>query len=208
MTPSLIEIAATDTCWTLTLNRADKANALSKAMLEDLDAAVAGAQSAGARVLVITGRGKVFSAGADLEEVQGGTLATDPIWEQLSGRIASFRGLTICALNGTCAGGAVGMMLACDLRVAVEGAKVFYPVLKIGVLPQPSDPARMARLIGEGRAKLVLLGGTKVETRDAVSWGLFDRVVRTEDMGEMLATLSADAERATPSLLGSIKSLF
>ncbi len=204
----MIEIAAGAARWTITINRPDKANALTGRMLEDLDAAVAGAQSAGARVLVITGRGRVFSAGADLDEARGGTLTTDPIWEQLSGRIAAFPGLTICALNGTCAGGALGMMLASDLRVAVDGAKVFYPVVKNGFLPQPSDPARMAALIGASRAKMILLGGAKIETREALSWGLFDRVVREGEMPEAIDALCADAMGATPALLGAIKGMF
>lgn len=204
----MIEVAAGHARWTITINRPDKANALSGRMLEDLDAAVAGAQSAGARVLVLTGRGRVFSAGADLDEARSGTLTTDPIWEQLSGRIAGFPGLTICALNGTCAGGALGMMLACDLRVAVEGAKVFYPVVKNGFLPQPSDPARMAALIGLGRAKMVLLGGAKIETKEALAWGLFDRVVRAEALSEAVDGLSEDAMEATPALLGAIKGMF
>jgi len=208
MSASLIEIAADTARWTLTLNRPDKANALNGQMLEDLDAAVSGAQNAGARVLVLTGRGKVFSAGADLEEARNGTLTTDPNWEQLSSRIVAFPGLTICALNGTCAGGAMGVMLACDLRVAVDGAKVFYPVVKNGFLPQPSDPARLAAIAGESRSKLILLGGAKIETHEALSWGLFDRVVRAEEMAEALDMLAADAEASTPALLGSIKALY
>ena len=204
----MIEVAAGAARWTITINRPEKANALTAQMLAELDAAIAGAQSAGARVLVITGKGPVFSAGADLNEARNGTLTTDPIWEQVSGRIAGFPGLTICALNGTCAGGALGMMLASDLRVAVDGAKVFYPVVKNGFLPQPSDPSRMAALIGQGRAKMILLGGAKIETREALAWGLFDRVVRAEAMAEAIDALSADAMDATPALLGAIKGMF
>ena len=100
------------------------------------------------------------------------------------------------------------MMLACDLRVAVEGTKVFYPVVKNGFLPQPSDPARLTAIAGESRSKLVLLGGAKIETREAQAWGLFDRVVRAEEMVEALDTLAADAEASTPALLGSIKALY
>ena len=69
------------------------------------------------------------------------------MWERLSGAIASLPCLTIAALNGTLAGGAMGMVLACDLRIAVPGAKFFYPVMKLGFLPQPSDPKRLAALV-------------------------------------------------------------
>ena len=69
-------------------------------------------------------------------------LATSDVWERLSGAIAALPCLTVAALNGTLAGGANGMALACDLRIAVPSAKFFYPVMKLGFLPQPSDPAR------------------------------------------------------------------
>jgi enoyl-CoA hydratase/carnithine racemase len=135
----LIDATASDGQLTLKINRPEKANALTEAMLSELADCIENTEQ---RVLVITGVGKVFSAGADLEDVQGGTLATSPEWERLSSAVAAFKGLSVASLNGSCAGGALGMVLACDLRIAVETAKFFYPVIKIGVLPQPSDPSR------------------------------------------------------------------
>lgn len=194
------------TC-TLTLDRPDKANALTGEMLEALDRGVAAAEAAGARVLVLTGIGKVFSAGADLEAARAG-LTTDPVWERLSGRIASFPGLSIAALNGTCAGGAIGMVLACDLRIAVPSAKVFYPVVKNGFLPQPSDPGRLAALCGLSRAKTILLAGQRIDAETARAWGLFDRIVDVDRMAEAIAELSADALCAPAGLVAEIKSLW
>ncbi|NBT32911.1 MAG: enoyl-CoA hydratase/isomerase family protein, partial [Rhodobacteraceae bacterium] len=127
--------------WIATIDRPEKANSLTPEMLADL-AGIAEA-AVDAKVLVLTGAGKVFSAGADLDAARAG-LATDPIWERLSGAIAALPGLTIAALNGTLAGGAFGMALACDLRLSVASANFFYPVMKLGYLPQPSDPARLA----------------------------------------------------------------
>ncbi|MDZ4140258.1 MAG: enoyl-CoA hydratase/isomerase family protein, partial [Erythrobacter sp.] len=147
--------------WTITLNRPDKANSLTKAMLEDLDTLMVRAGTEGARAVILTGAGRVFSAGADLDEARTG-LATDPVWERLSTRIAALPCLTIAALNGTLAGGAMGMVLACDLRIAVAKAMLFYPVMRLGFLPQPSDPARMAALIGPARAAMILMAGAKV----------------------------------------------
>ncbi|MCB1359980.1 MAG: enoyl-CoA hydratase/isomerase family protein, partial [Rhodobacteraceae bacterium] len=133
----------------LTLDRPDKANSLTRSMMVTL---IDHLRDAGQRAeaVILTGAGKVFSAGADLDEARAG-LATDPIWEDLSGTLAALPCLTIAALNGTLAGGAFGMALACDIRLAVPAAKFFYPVMKLGYLPQPSDPARMAALIGAGR---------------------------------------------------------
>jgi enoyl-CoA hydratase/carnithine racemase len=203
----MLEVTRGARRWTLTLNRPDKANALTRDMLAAVADTVDAAHAAGVPVLVLTGAGKVFSAGADLEAARAG-LATDPVWERVSGSIAAYPGLTICALNGTCAGGALGMMLACDLRVAVASAKVFYPVVKNGFLPQPSDPARLAALAGLSRAKLILLGGARIDAETALSWGLFDRLVPDAAvLGPEVDALAAEAEAASPDLLGAIKAL-
>ena len=118
----------------LVLNRPAKANALTGAMLDSLCAAVTEAGRSGARALVLTGNGKVFSAGADLGEAAAG-LAVSSAWERLSGAVADLPCLTVAALNGTIAGGANGMALACDIRIAVPEATFFYPVMRLGYLP-------------------------------------------------------------------------
>lgn len=188
----------------ITLDRPDKANALTAAMLARLADAVAAAWDEGDRALVLTGAGKVFSAGADLAEVQAG-LATDPVWERLSNAVAAFPGLSIAALNGTLAGGACGMALACDLRIAVPAAKVFYPVMRLGYLPQPSDPARLAALVGPARARMILLAGARIGADEALAWGLFDRVVAPEALEATVAELAADALAAAPGHLTALK---
>ncbi len=192
--------------WTATINRPDKANSLTAAMLEELERVAAEAAAQGARVLVLTGAGKVFSAGADLDEARAG-LATSPVWERLSGRIASLPCLTVAALNGTLAGGAMGMALACDIRIAAEGAKFFYPVMKLGFLPQPSDPARLAALVGPSRAKMILMAGARIDTAEALAWGLIDRMVPGAELMETVAALSADARGASPEHVAGIKAL-
>ncbi|WP_425071728.1 enoyl-CoA hydratase/isomerase family protein [Sagittula sp. S175] len=188
--------------WIATIDRQDKANSLTPEMLERLCEIAEDARDA--RVLVLTGAGKVFSAGADLDAARAG-LATSPLWERLSGAIARHRGLTICALNGTVAGGAMGMFLACDLRVSVPGAKIFYPVMKLGFLPQPSDPMRLAALAGVSRAKMIFMGGAKVPVEEAQTWGLIDRI--TDDPLSTARELAADTLAATPEHAAGIKAL-
>lgn len=201
----MIHLDREDGCWTATIDRPDKANSLTAEMLSALaDAADAAANEA--RVFVITGKGRVFSAGADLDEARAG-LATDPAWERLSGTIATLPCLTICALNGTLAGGAFGMALACDLRLAVPGAKFFYPVMKLGFLPQPSDPPRLANLVGPARAKMILMAGQKIEAEEALSWGLIDRIVAPEALMDAVADLSQDAAGADTAHVAAIKGL-
>lgn len=190
--------------WILTLRRPDKANAVTAAMLSDLADAVEAARSADAQALILTGEGRVFSAGADLDAARAG-LAVDPVWERLSGAIAGFPGLTIAALNGSLAGGSMGMALACDLRLAVPGTKVFYPVMKLGFLPQPSDPARLSALVGAARASMILMAGQKIETDEALAWGLIDRVVPAEALMDTARVLAADVLAADPSHVAAIK---
>ncbi len=200
----MIRLDREEGIWVATIDRPDKANALTRTMLTELATIARSAGADGARALVLTGAGKVFSSGADLDEARAG-LATDGVWEELSGAIAALPCLTVAALNGTLAGGAFGMALACDLRIAVAGAKVFYPVMKLGFLPQPSDPGRLVRLVGPARAKMILMAGQKVPADEALSWGLIDRIVPGEDLLAEARALCADASGAVAAHVAAIK---
>ena len=200
----MIRFEKHDGLWIATIARPEKANSLTRDMLIEL-AVFAEHAAKEARVLVLTGEGKVFSAGADLDEARAG-LATDGIWERLSGAIAAAPILTIAALNGTLAGGAMGMALACDIRIAVPGAKFFYPVMKLGFLPQPSDPPRLSELVGPARAKMILMAGQKVEADEALGWGLIDRIVEGDVLGAAKA-LAEDALGASAEHVAAIKAL-
>lgn len=201
----MIDLNKSDTgIWTVTLNRPDKANSLTPEMLEDLAQIALDAQSA--RGFILTGVGKVFSAGADLDAAKAG-LATSGVWEKLSSRIAALECMTIAALNGTLAGGAMGMALACDLRIAVPSAKFFYPVMKLGFLPQPSDPRRMAGLIGPARTKMILMSGQKITADVAYDYGLIDRIVEPDDLIQTAQDLLANSVSATAQHSAAIKAM-
>ncbi|MBO9466880.1 enoyl-CoA hydratase/isomerase family protein [Tropicibacter sp. R15_0] len=199
----MIELTKDGGVWIATINRPDKANSLTADMLEQLCVIAEDAREA--RVLILTGIGKVFSAGADLDAAKAG-LATSPLWERLSGALARLDALTICAANGTVAGGAMGMFLACDLRVAVPGAKFFYPVMKLGFLPQPSDPNRLAGLVGPSRARMILMAGQKIPADEALAWGLIDRIV-DGNVIEAAQELAADTAGASKEHATAIKRL-
>ena len=200
----MIDLTKDDGVWTVTINRPEKANSLTLEMLQELAQIARDAKDA--RVLILTGAGKVFSAGADLEAARAG-LAVSPIWEEVSGAIADLRCATIAALNGTLAGGAMGMALACDVRLAVPNAKFFYPVMKLGFLPQPSDPERMRALIGPARTKLILMGGQKILADEALAFGLIDRICSAETLLAEAETIAADSKVADPDLAAQIKQM-
>ncbi|WP_017999264.1 enoyl-CoA hydratase/isomerase family protein [Paracoccus sp. N5] len=189
----------------ITIARPDKANSLTAEMLAALtEAFEALAAEPGLRAVILTGAGKVFSAGADLEAARAG-LALSPEWERLSSRIAAMPCLTIAALNGTVAGGAMGMVLACDLRLAVPDAKFFYPVMRLGFLPQPSDPVRLRALIGPSRARMILMAGQKIPADEALAWGLVDRLVAPEALLAEAEALAGDVLAASAEQVAAIK---
>ena len=190
----------------LTIDRPDKANALTADMLRDLRAGVAQALDRGARALILTGAGRVFSAGADLDQARAG-LATAPEWEDLSAALAALPCLTVAALNGSLAGGAFGMALACDLRIAVPEARFFYPVMRLGFLPQPSDPPRLTALVGPARARMILMAGQRIGADEALAWGLIDRIAESGDLMDVARALASDALGAEPGHVAAIKAM-
>lgn len=194
--------------WTITIDRAVKANALTAPMLEQLrDILHAAGEDRDVRAVILTGAGdKVFSAGADLDAARAG-LATSPLWEEVSGAVAALPCLSIAALNGTVAGGAFGMVLACDIRLSVPDARFFYPVARLGFLPQPSDPGRLAALIGPARTKLLLLGGQRLAASEALAFGLVDRIVAPDQLQAQARQIAADALAGRPEVLARIKQM-
>lgn len=178
----MIELKIDGKLATVALNRPAKANALTEEMLRGLTSAFDElAANDQIHAVILTGAGRVFSAGADLDEAKAG-LPKSMEWERLSARVATMPCLTIAALNGTLAGGAFGMVLSCDLRIAVPEAVFFYPVMKLGYLPPVSDPRRMARLIGPSRTRMILMTGARISAQEALSWGLVDRLAPAQGL--------------------------
>ncbi len=206
----MIALQRDATVWTVTLNRPDKANALTPGMLARLDEIFSdAAMTDSLRCLVITGAGdKVFCAGADLTAARAsGNFTTNPIWEQVSARLAALPCLTICALNGTLAGGGFGIALACDLRISVPAARFFYPVLRNGFLPQPSDVVRMNELIGPARTSLILLAARKLSADQALSFGLIDLIIDAQDMDRTIVSLAEAVCNSPAAPVAAIKAL-
>ena len=100
------------------------------------------------------------------------------------------------------------MALACDVRIAVPEAKFFYPVMRLGFLPQPSDPGRLADLIGSARAKMILMAGAKIGAEEARAWGLIDRIVAPDALMEEARALATDTLAAKPGHAAGIKAMF
>ncbi|MEM9850368.1 MAG: enoyl-CoA hydratase/isomerase family protein [Pseudomonadota bacterium] len=206
----MIRHSTADGIWRVTIDRPEKANAVDLPSLRALaEAAHAAHRDPDLRAFVLTGAGdRAFCAGADVAEgVDMFAFTRDPAWPAASGAIAALPCLTIAALNGTVAGGGFCPMLACDVRVAVPGAKFFYPVLKRGFLPQPEDVTRLQTLIGPGQARRILMGGAKLSADEALACGLVDALA-PDGLDTAVAPLLADAAAAKPESIAAIKRLF
>jgi len=206
----MIKISKTAFRWTITLNRTNKANAINMEMLRELNSILdAAKKEEQLRSLIFTGEGKVFSAGADLDAVKkNNEITTTTQWEELSEKIANIPCLTLAALNGTLAGGAFGMVLACDLRISTPEANFFYPVLENNILPQPNDIERMVDIAGISTAKLILLAGQKISAQKALETNLIDQITEKEAFISTIDSLCSIAESNDGISLLAIKRLF
>lgn len=204
-----------DEVLTVTLNRPDKANAITMEMLRALTALAEDvARDATVKAVILTGSGqKIFSGGADLKEIRvevsdpASGLAYDALWRTATGAIAGLAVPTIALLNGSCIGGGLALALACDVRLMVEGGSIFYPTLKNGFLPERHDARRLIDLIGVSHTKALLLGGLRLSANEALTWGLVDRVFRSDTAGEQTAVFLASVREAEARNLIATKRL-
>lgn len=194
--------------WRVTLNRPNKANALTFAMLSELAEILERcAHAKDLRALHLTGAGeRVFSAGADLTEIGKGAGETYfRMWETVASALSNLPVLTIAALNGATMGGGLVLAMSCDLRVSAGHARFAYPILKNGITPGAAQANRLRALIGPSRASLLVLGAARIEAKEALSWGLIDQI--SEDPMAEAQSLSDAALSADPAHLARLKRL-
>ncbi|HEY6561317.1 MAG TPA: enoyl-CoA hydratase-related protein [Polyangiaceae bacterium] len=200
----------------VTLARETRANALSRALIIELGRIGAElAASDTVRAVVLTGSGdKAFCAGADLKERQG--MAPDAVREQLrlyQSELSWLRQLavpTVAAINGIALGGGLELALLCDLRVAAEHAVLGLPETSLGIIPGAGGTQLLPRLIGEARAKELILRGSRVNAREALALGLVNRVTDPEhavleDTLEWLRPIAEGAPIAQRAALRAVR---
>lgn len=199
------------------LNRPEKLNALSPAlhagMAEALDAAEA---DPGCRALLLTGAGRGFCAGQELgEEVMPGANGEAPDvrailnrWNPIIRRIRGLRIPVVCAVNGVAAGAGANLALACDIVLAARSARFIQSFIKIGLVADLGGSFFLPRLVGDARARAMVLLGEPVTAEQAAAWGMIYKAV--DD-----AALVAEAEKLTAHLaaqpteaIGRIKQAF
>jgi enoyl-CoA hydratase/carnithine racemase len=167
----------------LILHRPEAANALSRALVGDLRAALAALQQPPQPAAVIlTGQGdKAFCAGADLRERRSLSLEETRLFlrdlNSLMEEIAGFPRPVLAALNGSAFGGGLELALACDLRLCVEGAQMGLPEVRLGIIPGAGGTQRLSRLCGVAAAKELALTGRRIDAVRALALGLVNAVV-------------------------------
>jgi len=199
------------TAW-VTLNRPEVRNALSldvNLKLQELASAIDEREDV--HVVVITGAGdKAFCAGADLKERRGVPAAEAGTYiNAISGAIngwGELRKPTLCVMNGSAYGGGLELALACDLRILVEGAEVGLTEVTLGIMPGAGGTQRLPRLIGEARAKELILLGRRVTAARALEIGLVNQVVPRAGLAAAVDVILAELAACAPLSVQSAKS--
>lgn len=184
-----ILVKRTDGVATITINRPSKLNALNQDVMTELDAVgtVVG-DDPDIRVVIITGAGdRAFVAGADISELNALESAN-------AGAVMAARGQAIftqfaympkpviAAINGYALGGGCELLLACDIRIAAESARIGQPEINLGIIPGYGGTQRLARLVGYGMAKYLIFSGEQISAAEAREIGLVDIVVPDDEL--------------------------
>jgi enoyl-CoA hydratase len=198
-----IRYELTDGIATITLNRPTVHNAMNEKMREELTACFGElAQSAEARVIVVTGAGeRAFSAGADIREF---VTPQVPVKFRDARRRVDFRAAMdrcgqpiIAAINGFALGGGLELALACDIRIAGEDSLLGLTEVNLAIIPGGGGTQRLPRLVGRGKALEMILTGARIDGREALRIGLVERVVPTAEVHAAAQALAKMlAERA------------
>ena len=201
---------------TISLNRPDRRNALSRELIQSLTAAVARARDDEAvRVVVLTGAGTSFCAGMDLAELQESLTATKeetPVWNdalalaQLYDLIYALPKPTIAAVNGHAVAGGAGLVTVCDLAVAVPEAMFGYPEVRRGLVAAMVMP-HLLRHVGERMARYLLLTGELISADHAEFAGLINEIVPSPQFRERVQVVARSLADGGPQALAQTKDL-
>jgi len=196
----------------VTLNRPEVRNALSRAVnLQLAEIAVGFEQRDDLRAVVLTGAGdKAFCAGADLKERKGVPASeTAPYLNAIAGAIESWGEIklpTLCLMNGSAYGGGLEIAMACDFRILVEGAEVGLTEVRLGIMPGAGGTQRMPRLIGEARAKELIMLGRRISAARAAEIGLVSQVVPRDQLRAAADAILNDVLACAPISVAAAKS--
>lgn len=197
----------------LMLHRPDKLNAFNTLMHEEVRHALAEVSECGARVLILTGSGRAFSAGQDLADrsVAPGSPGVDlgaSIEMHYKPLILALRGLplpVVASVNGVAAGAGANIALACDLVIAAKSASFVQAFCRLGLVPDSGGTWLLPRLAGHARAMGLALLGERLSAEQAAAWGLIWRCVEDDALTSVVNTLACELAAAPTRALARTK---
>ena len=207
-----VEVTRAGAVLTITLNRPDVLNALNGAMHRGIQAALRAAEDPSVRAVVITGAGRGFCVGQDLQEFSSGAGdVAENLRQNYHRNVLAIRELekpVIAAVNGPAAGAGMSLALACDVRIAAESASFVPAFINIGLVPDSGGTWLVRRLLGAARSFEWLSTGRRLGAEDARAWDLVSEVVpadelehRTQEVAELFAAMPTRAVWNTKRLL-------
>ena len=202
----------------LTIDRPEKRNAMTAAMWAALPGVLEGlAEDAGIRVLVVTGAGPSFCAGADIADLLSGPDPADPMADVRRDNLAAQAALrefpkpTVAMIRGHCIGGGVEIAACCDLRFTDPTGVFGVTPAKVGIVYTPSSTQTLIDLVGPAMTKYLLFSGELIDSRTALRAGLVDQLVAVDELeaevhrfADVLASRSALSQRATKQVVAAL----
>ena len=179
----------------ITIHRPQDLNALNTELLSELDCAFADASAdAECTVVILTGEGKSFVAGADIAQMAAMDAAEAKAFGEFGAdvfrRIETMGKVVIAAVNGYALGGGCELAMACDIRIASSKAKIGQPETGLGITPGFNGTQRLPRLVGLGRAKEIILAAETMDAMEAYRIGLFNKVVEPDQLMDAAMSLA------------------
>jgi 2-(1,2-epoxy-1,2-dihydrophenyl)acetyl-CoA isomerase len=217
--PDFILTDVADGVGTITLNRPEKLNAYTTEMGDEVTAAIrAWRDDAAVRAVVLTGAGRGFCAGVDLDHLKahqagqnaskGPRLGEEDFLKKLPLEMASYPKPLIAAINGAAIGVGVTMILPCDIRIAAEGAKIGFAFAKLGILAGLGSTHLLPRIVGRAKALELLMSARTILADEALACGLVNRVVPADallaEARELAMTIAANPPPALEAAKAAI----
>jgi len=213
-------VSEADAIITVTLDRQEKLNAIDEEMTAVMFSALEQLRSRDdLRVMVITGVGRYFTAGIDLQSPTGGGGEFDPedVWSgakyrahlrnhfRLYEEFEYVEKPIVLAAQSHCLGAGVEMAVCCDFRLAAEGATFGLPEIRLGVMPASGGVSRLVRLVGPGWARWLAMADRRVDAETAVRIGLFHEVLPAEGFHDRVHQFAVELTRIPPAAMGLTK---
>ena len=206
-----VEVSRDGAVQTIALNRPDKLNAFTRGVHEELQAALEAARDPAVRAVVITGAGRGFSAGQDLNEFgEAGDVAA-MLRSTYHVNVLAIRSLekpVIAAVNGVCAGAGLSLACACDIRFASDAAFFVPGFVGIGLIPDSGGSYFLQRLLGTPRAFEWMTSNRRLTAAEAHAWGLVSEVVEAEAFAGRVAERAAELAAAPTRAIAATKRLY